>query len=184
MRENVMTHPESQFFDFYRANLKAAGDATRASLEGSARLRKKQLEHIDEALVTHARLVAEIHAAKDIEALIAASGKLAGAQYRSLIGYWNAIYEAIGENQAELSRLAQSQVEQLRGDIDGTLAAAQVVPVPVLAALQPLMEVASSAYALTARATAEATKLAAAQLAGANGAGKQPAKQAQRQSAG
>jgi hypothetical protein len=55
--------------------------------------------------------------------------------------------------------------------------------VPVLAVLQPLMEVASSAYALSARVTAEATKLAAAQLARADAAAAQPERQAQQRSA-
>lgn len=185
-----MTHPENQFFDFYRASLKATGEATRASLESTVRLRKKQLACIDEALAAHERVVTEIKSAKDISQLIAASGKLAGAQYQSLISYWNEVYEAVGENQAKVSRLVQSQVEQIRDDFQNTLGDAKDAQAPILAAFQPLMEVASSAYALTARATTEATKLAAAQLVTANAAtngaakqrAKQPAKQAQRRS--
>ena len=176
-----MTQPETQFFDFYRATLKAAGDATRVSLESAARFRKKQLASIDEALATHAGVVAELGEAKDIDALIAASSKLASAQFQTLISYWTGIYESIGENNAQVSRLVQSQVEQFSGNFPSTLAAAPAVPMPVLAALQPLMEVATSAYALTARATAEATKMAAAQIAGASAAAaQQPAKLAQR----
>lgn len=178
-----MTHPEKQFFDFYRASLKATGDATRVSLESVVRLRTKQLVCLDEALTTHARVSAEVNAAKSLDELIAASGKLAGAQYQSLLGYWNAICEAVGENQAEVSRLVQSRAEQIRGEFQNTLGDAPGDPAPMLAALQPLMEVASSAYALTARATAEATKLAATQLAPANAAPRRPAKQTQRRSA-
>ena len=176
-----MTHPENQFFDFYRASLKTTGDTARASLEAFVRLRKRQLECIEEALVTHASVLAEINAAKDISELISASGKLAGAQYQTLISHWNGICEAVGENQAEVSRLMQSQVEQIRDSFHNTLGAAPDAPLPILAALQPLMEVASSAYVLTARATAETAKLAAAQLASASAstAATRPAKQAE-----
>jgi hypothetical protein len=178
-----MTQIRDPLFDFYRASLKATGDATRVSLESTVRLRTRQLRCIDEALAAHARLIAEVEAATSLDELVAVSGKLAGAQYQTLIGYWGAIYEAIGENQVELARLVQSQVAQIHYDLQGTLGTAPGAPAPVLAALQPLMEVASSAYALTARATAEATQLATTRLASANAAAKEPAKQARQQSA-
>lgn len=179
-----MTDAQNQFFDCYRAILKATGDATRASLESAVRLRTKQLASIDEALATHARVVADINAAKGLDDLVAASGALAGAQFQALVSYWNGIYEAVGENQADVSRLIQAQVERMRDDFRGALGTAPELPVPMLSALQPLMEVASSAYVLTARATAEATKLAAAQLAAANtAAATEPARQAQQRSA-
>lgn len=178
-----MINPQDQFFDFYRSTLKATSEATQLSLEGAARLRKKQLACIDEALVTHARVVAQLDAAKDLDSLIAASGELAGAQYQTLISYWHGIYEAVGVNQAEVARLVQSQVEHFRDEFPDTLIAAPAVPAPVLAALKPLMEVASTAYALTARATAEATKLAALQLESATPAAKQSRRQSQQRQA-
>jgi phasin family protein len=178
-----MTNPGTPFFDLYRSMLKATSDATRASLEGAERLRRKQLANIEETLATHARVVADLNAAKDLNALIAASRELAGAQYQTLVSYWNGIYESVGENQAEVARLVQSQIEHFNEGFPSTLVAAPAVPMPILAALQPLMEVASTAYALTARATAEATKLAATQLASADAAARQPKKQAQQRSA-
>lgn len=178
-----MTLSRDPLFDFYRASLRATGDATRLSLESTVRLRTRQLRCIDEALASHARLIAEVEAAKSLDELVAVSGKLAGAQYETLIGYWGAIYEAIGENQAEVARLVQSQAGQIHYDLQGTLGTAPGTPAPVLAALQPLMEVASSAYALTARATAEATKLATTRLATADAAARRPAKQARQRSA-
>jgi hypothetical protein len=179
----MMTQPQDPFFDFYRASLRATGDATRVSLESTVRLRTRQLRCIDEALALHARLIAEVNAAQRLDELVAVSGKLAGAQYETLIGYWSAIYEAIGENQVEVARLVQSQVEQIHDDLQGTLGTAPDAPAPVLAVLQPLMDVASSAYALSARATAESTKLATTRLAKANAAAKAPVKQARRRSA-
>jgi len=170
---------QEQFLDFYRSTLKATSQATRASLEAAARLRRKQLANIDEALETHERVLAELESAQDLDTLIAASGELAGAQYQTLISYWNGIYEAVGVNQAEVARLVQLQVEHFRDEFPDTLIAAPAVPAPVLAALRPLMEVASKAYALNARATAEATRLAAEQLAGADATARVRRKQAQ-----
>lgn len=178
-----MTQPQDRFFDFYRASLRATGDATRVSLESTVRLRTRQLKCIDEALASHARLIAEADAAQSLDELVAVSGKLAGAQYETLIGYWGAIYDAIGENHVGVARLVQSQAEQIHYDLQGTLGTAPDTPTPVLAALQPLMEVASSAYALTARATADSTKLATTRLAKAHAAAKAPVKQARRRSA-
>ena len=178
-----MTNPQDQFFDFYRAGLKASGDIIRASLESAERLRRRQLAAIDEALTLHARTVAEIDDAKGFEELVAVQGKLAGAQYQTLIGYWNGIYQAAGESQAEVTKRVQAQAEQMRDTFQKTLAAAPGGSVPMMAALQPLMDMASSAYALTARATEEAAKLAATQVATANAGVRQAAGQAQQKSA-
>jgi phasin family protein len=178
-----MTQSRSHSFDSYRATLKASCDATRASLEGTARLRTKQLECIDDALIAHTRVVAEINAAKNMEELTAASGKLASGQFESLIAYWNGIFESIGESQADVARMVQTQTEQVRDKLQHALAAAPDAPAPIMAALQPLMAVASSAYALTARATEEAARLAAAQFLRADPAAKRPAKHAHRRSA-
>jgi len=178
-----MTPPRNQLLDFYRASLRVTSDATRAYLEGSVRLRTKQLQSIDEALTTHTEVVTELNAAKDLDELVAVSRKLAEAQYQTLVAYWSGIFEAIGANQAEVMHLVHSQVEQIRNEFQGKHGAAPDIPVPILAALQPLMEVASSAYALTARATAEAAKLAAAQLDNPTMAARRNAKQTQQRSA-
>lgn len=178
-----MTQPQSQLFDYYRASLKATSDATRAYLEGAVRLRTQQLAGIDEALTTHTEVVTELNAAKDLEELILVSRKLANAQYQSLVAYWSGIFEAIGENQAGVMRLVQTQVEQIRTDFQGKLGADADTPAPILAALQPLMEVASSACALTARATEQAARLAAVQLGDSPAPSRRAAKQAHQRQA-
>ena len=178
-----MTNPQDQFFDFYRAGLKASGNMIRASLEGAERLRKQQLAAISEALASHARTVAEIDGAKGFDELVAAQGKLASAQYETVIGYWSSIYQAAGESQADVTRHVQAQAEQIRESFQKTLVANPGGSAPIIAALQPLIDAASSAYALTARATEEATKLAAVQLAAANAGIRQAAEQVQRKSA-
>lgn len=178
-----MTNPQDQFFDFYRAGLRATGDMIKASLEGAERLRRQQLVAIEEALASHAQAVAEIDAAKGFEGLVAVQGRLASTQYQTVIGYWNDLYQAAGESQAEITKRVQAQAEQIRDSFQKTLAAIPGGSVPMMAALQPLVDAASSAYALTARATEEATKLAAAQIATANAGIRQAAEKVQRKSA-
>lgn len=178
-----MTNAQDQFFDFYRAGLKTTGEMITASLEGAERLRKQQLAAISEALASHASVVAEIDEAKGLEELVAVQGKLASAQYQTVIGYWNGIYEAAGESQANVTRHVQAQAEQIRENFQKTLGSATGGSVPIMAALQPLIDAASSVYAFTARTTEEATKLAAAQVATANAGIRQAAEQAQRKSA-
>ena len=178
-----MTNPQNQFFNFYRAGLQVAGDLIGVSLESAERLRGQQLAAINEALASHARAVAELDEAKSFDELVAVQGKLASAQYQTVIGYWNGIYQVAGESQAEVTRRVQAQAEQIREDFQKTLGVATGGSVPIMAALQPLVDVASSAYALTARATEEATKFAAAQFATADAGIRQAVEQVQKKSA-
>lgn len=179
-----MTNPQDQFVDFYRAGLKATGDMLRASLEGAERLRTQQLAAIGEALAAHEQSVAEISQAKGFEELFAVQAKIAGAQSQAVIGYWNGLYQAAGENQAEINKRVQAQVEQIRDNFQQALSAAPGGSVPMMQALQSLVDATSSAYALTARATEEAAKLAAGQVASANAGIRQAAEQlVQRKSA-
>lgn len=178
-----MTNSQDQFVDFYRAGLKATGDMIRASLESAERLRTQQLAAINEALASHANAVAEVDDAMGFEELVAVQSKLASAQYQTVIGYWNGIYQVASESQAEVTKRVQAQAEQMRENLQRTLGSAQSGSVPIMASLQPLIEVASSVYAATARATEEATKRVAAQLEATNASVNEAAKQVQRRSA-
>jgi len=109
--------------------------------------------------------------------------KLAGVQAQAAISYWNGIREADGECQDEITKRVQMYAEQIRGNLRTTLGEAPDGSLPIVAALQPLMEVASLATALTARTTEEAATLAAAQLATANAGIRQATGPAQRKSA-
>lgn len=178
-----MTNPQDQVLDFYRASLKATGDIITASLKAAERLRTQQLAAISAALGSHERAVAEIDAAKGFEELVAVQGKLASAQYQSVVDYWNGICQSAGQGQAEVTRQVQAQAAQIRENFQKALGAGSGGSNPMMAALQPLVDAASSAYAMTARATEEATKLAAAQLATANAGIRQAAEQVTRKSA-
>jgi hypothetical protein len=176
-------HIQDPLFDFYRAGLKATGNIIRASLESAEQLRKQQLAAIGEARTAHAQAVAEIDAARNPEELAAVTIKLAGVQTQAAISYWNGIHHEAGESHDEVAKRAQVYAEQIRGNLRTTLGDAPDGSVPIVAALQPLMEVASLATALTARTTEEAAKLTAAQLAAANAGIRQAPGRAQRKSA-
>lgn len=163
-----MAQHQDQSLDFYRAGLKATGDMIRVSLESAERLRKQQLSAVSEALASHAQAIAEVDAAKGFPELANVTAKLAGIQYQMIFSYWNGIHQMSAESQAEVTRQVEAHAEQLRQDVQKGLGAASGESAPIMTALQPLMDVASSAYLLTARATEEAAKLAAAQLATAN----------------
>ena len=178
-----MTNPQDQFVDFYRTGLRAAGDMMKASLESAERLRAQQLAAINEALAAHAKATAEINEAKGFEDLVAVQGKLASAQYQSVIGYWSLLGQAAGEQQAEITKRVQAQVEQMRDTFTRGLGALPSGSDPMTRAMQSLVEATSSAYALTARSTEEAAKLAAAQVATANAGIRQAAQQADKKSA-
>lgn len=155
-----MTQPHHQFFDFYRASLRATGDSIGWSLEGAERLRSHQLAVIKEAQAAHAEVSAMINDAKGFEDLAAIPGKLANIQSRTMLSYWGGLYRMASESQSEVASRMQAQMEQIRDNSQKMLGATTDGQVPMLAALQPLVNAASSVYALGTRATEEATKFA------------------------
>lgn len=178
-----MTNPQEQFFDLYRAGLKATGDMMKTSLDGVERLRTQQLASVNEALAAHANALAEINDAKSFEELVAVQARLAGAQCQAVIGYWNCIYQAAGENHAEITRRVQEQVGQIRDNFQQVLGTAGGGSAPIIQALRSLVDATSAAYALSARATQEAAKVAALQVASANAGIRQVVEEEQKKSA-
>lgn len=138
---------QDQFSDCYRIGLEATGDLIKSWFESAERLRQQQFAVVHEALVSHARVVAEIDHAKVIGELIGVSGKLARLPYQAAIGCWSGIFLATGASQAEVARRAQAQAEQIRASFQKTLIAAPGAAVPAIVMLQPLMDLASSVYA-------------------------------------
>lgn len=163
-----MSTPQDQCLDFYRASLKATVDMMRASLEGAERLRSQQLAAVNGALAANTKLAAEISGANSFEQLMALQTKLVAVQAEAVMGYWSSLGQAAVENQAEMSKRVQTQVAQIGDTFRDSLKAVPGGNQPMLQALQSLVDATSSAYAMTARATEEAAKLAAAQIATAN----------------
>lgn len=152
-----MTQPQTEFLDLYRAGLKGAVSLMKTSLESAERLQKQQLAAIRSALEQQARSVSELGQAKTIDELLALQTRMAGAQVERTIGYWTNLLQAAGENQAAAIGQMQTQMVQARDWL-------------------------SESYAITARATEEAAKLAVAATANA-GVRQNPTRQEHRKSA-
>jgi phasin family protein len=133
-----MNHqPQAEFVDLYRAGLKNAADIMKASLESAERLQHEQLAAIRGALESQSRAIGELTEAKSIDQLMALQQQLAGAQFERVMGYWSNLCQLAGQNQMAAITQAQAQMAQARDWFNET-------------------------YALTARATEEAARLAGA----------------------
>jgi phasin family protein len=138
-----MTQQQAEFFDLYRAGLKTAADLLKTSLESAERVQNQQLAAIRSALEQQSKSASELGQAKSLDELMALQSKLAGAQIERAIGFWHNFCQIAGENQVAAIGQVQQQVAQARNWFN-------------------------EGYALTARATEEAAKFAAAQVATVN----------------
>lgn len=163
-----MAQPQDLFFDCYRSGFKVASDMLKSALESAAGLRHHQLAATKESLASHAQVAAVVDNAKDFEDMVAVPGKLANIQFQAMLSYWNGFYQMASESQTEVARRIQAQIEQNRENFQKIPGVGTDGSIPVMTALQPWVNVASTVYELSARATEEAAKLAAARLATAN----------------
>jgi phasin family protein len=141
-----MNPPQAEFLDLYKAGLRSAVDLMKASLESAERLQQQQLAAIRGALEQHVKSVNELGNAKSLDDLIALQQKMASSQFERVMGYWGNLCQAAGQNQTAAIGQVQSQMAQARDWFSET-------------------------YSLTARATEEAAKIAAAQVAASSNAG-------------
>lgn len=164
-----MAQPPYPFFDFSRSGFKVASDMVKSALESAAGLRHHQLAATKESLASHAQVVAVLDNAKDFEEMVAVPGQLANIQFRAMVSYWNGFYQLASENQTDVARRIQTKIGQNRENFQRMLGVGTDGSIPMLTALQPLANLASTMYELSARATEETAKLTAARLATANG---------------
>jgi phasin family protein len=141
-----MNPPQAEFLDLYKAGLKSAVDLMKASLESAERLQQQQLAAIRSALEQHVSSVNELGSAKSLEDLLALQQKMASSQFERVMGYWGNLCQAAGQNQTAAIGQVQSQMARARDWFSET-------------------------YTLTARATEEAAKIAAAQVTSSTNAG-------------
>ena len=102
---NRTSQPE--FVDLYRAGLRSSVELMKASLEGMERLQNQQLAAVRAAVEQQSKSSGELGKAKTLDELIELQGKLAGAQFERLMGYWTSLYEAAGQN--HMAALAQAR---------------------------------------------------------------------------
>ena len=135
-----MNPPQAEFLDLYKAGLKSAVDLMKASLESAERLQQQQLSAIRGALEQHVKAVNDLGSVKSLDDLLALQQKRASSQFERVMGYWGNLCQAAGQNQTAAIGQVQQQMAQARDWFSET-------------------------YSLTARATEEAAKIAATQMA-------------------
>lgn len=135
-----MNPPQAEFLDLYKAGLKSAVDLMKASLESAERLQQQQLSAIRGALEQHVKAVNDLGSVKSLDDLLALQQKMASSQFERVMGYWGNLCQAAGQNQTAAIGQVQQQMAQARDWFSET-------------------------YSLTARATEEAAKIAATQMA-------------------
>jgi len=154
-----MNQPQAEFLDLYRSGLKNAADLMKASLESAERLQNQQLSAIRHALEQQSRAMDELTEARSFDQLVSLQQQMAGANFERVMGYWSNLCQVAGQNQVAAISQAQVQMAQAREWFNET-------------------------YALTARATEEAARLAAATTTATNASVRQSAnKQPERRSA-
>jgi phasin family protein len=174
----MMTKPDSQFFDLYRVSLEAALDIAKASLQGMERLRAHQLKMISEAFSEAADTGQQIGSVKNLEEMLEVQTKLAPAQLEKAMGYWSGLCATTARNQADVMQQMQAKVSSLGDAYRATLDAAPRGSEPMVAPLKSAVNAICSAYALTARASEEAARLAVSQIETANAGMRQTAQAA------
>ena len=152
---------QTQLIDLYRAGMKTAADMMKASLEQTERLQQRQLDLVRSALEDTTRSTSQLSELKSLDDMMAMNSKVAGAQLERVTEFWSSWWRLAGEAQKSMIDQMQSQLGQARERV-------------------------REGYSVTARASEEAARLAASQVAGTANqlreAG-QEAKHAQRKSA-
>jgi phasin family protein len=135
---------QSQLVDLYRAGIRSATDMVKLSLEQTERLQQQQFQLIRSALDESMRSGSHAGDAKSLDDMVALQSRIAGAQLERMTEFWANWWRAAGDAQKSMIEQMQSQMGQARERV-------------------------REGYAFTARASEEAARLAAAQLAGAAG---------------
>jgi hypothetical protein len=132
---------QAQLFELYRAGIRSATDMMKLSLEQTERLQQQQLQLIRNALDENSRSSTQAGEARNIDDMIAFNSRLAGAQFERMAAFWSNWWKAAGEAQKSLIEQVQSQMGQAN-------------------------ERMREGYNFAARASEDATRLAASQMSG------------------
>lgn len=134
---------QAQFLDLYRAGIRSAADIMKTSLEHTERLQQQQqqLQLVRTALEESTRSSSQIGEAKSLDDIMALNSRLAGAQLERVAEFWAGWWRAAGDAQKSMIEQMQSQMGQAK-------------------------ERMREGYAFTARASEDAARVAASQVAG------------------
>ncbi|MGQ0544760.1 MAG: phasin family protein [Betaproteobacteria bacterium] len=105
-----MIQQQAQLLELYRAGMRTAADAAKASLENVERLQDRQLRAIRGALEENAKASSELAQVRSLDELMALQTRLAGAQVERMVDFWASLWRASGEGM-EVMRSAANQVQ-------------------------------------------------------------------------
>jgi phasin family protein len=158
-----MMTPE-QAIELYKANAALALDVINTAIEGTAQVRKKQLEGAAQASEFHQRHAQSAAKARDPQALVAAGQGAAQEAMERSMRYWSEMFELIVEIQKRLFSLIEGQMEGVPG-VKETRAAMAMLPdmsqmQKVVSAMQGVVQSGESTFASMQRVMGDFAKLA------------------------
>jgi predicted restriction endonuclease len=130
---------QTQFLDIYRSLARAAVDTMKTSLQSTERFHQQQLEMVRGALEQNAKSVQQLSELRNFDDLLALQSQIAGAQVAQTMDLWRTMLRAASDTQVTAMSQMQTQVSQATDTV-------------------------RQAYDLTARATEDATRIAASQV--------------------
>ncbi len=174
-----MTAAHDAFATSCKPVLHAMAGALSLSLAAAARNCEMALKAVNDSLSEAAEIEKEIDAAQDLPSLLEVQAKLGRSWFERAAKNWSLLCEAAGESQLEVLRRGQAQIARIGDDIRAaTLKGSSQES--VAGTWGSFMEAASSACALTAKATEEMTRMALAQSASLEALSKRSSKAATR----
>lgn len=109
-----MIQQQTQFLDIYRAGMRSAADAAKASLETMERMQNRQLQLVRSALEENSKSATELSQVKSLDELMTLQTRLAGSQLERWMEFWGGMWRVAGDNQTAIIGQLQSQAEQMR----------------------------------------------------------------------
>ena len=128
--------------NFYRKALNFSLEYRTVMLEGSQRIRRYQIEQIESAISDYSKLSQNLDKGSNSDQLLTTSSELASGQLERIIGYWNGLTNALGQNQIELAGVFQSKAQEategLKHQVEQAPAA---IPSPFAATMKMMSDV-------------------------------------------
>jgi hypothetical protein len=88
-----------------------------ATLENARRMQQQQLDALQSAIEDQAKSVRQLADVRTVDELMAMQARLAASQLERTMDYWSRLWRAAGDNQLAIIGQAQSQLDQVRGQV-------------------------------------------------------------------
>ena len=104
-----------QAIELYKANARMALDVVNAAIESAARVRKLQVEGVEQARAFGERQLHNVSQVKSADAMVAAGQGAAREAIEHAMGYWSQMFDLIVEIQKRLFTLIEGQMSDVPG---------------------------------------------------------------------